>query len=233
MSLPDRLEGMTFDRLQLDLQLKDVRRLTREDMKTDRQLWRFDGQWQGGDAYQGMRYMREMGLAMYEWHGYHMVGFADAAQHPHDRWLYRTSVPIGAKAFDEPHLNTPYRSPSWVRLSDACVLNTLSAPRDVPNLTRDMQLLLTAVRYARSSRNLPFGDEAETTRELQLLGAYKFPGLAQPLALRDGRAYRLAHEMLHHYDTWQAKIPQAAGLPRDIVARMYGLGGLVDAGMLA
>jgi hypothetical protein len=32
------------------------------------------------------------------------------------------------------------------------------------------------------------------------------------------------HDLLYHHDTWQARNPEAAGMPRDIVLRMHGLG---------
>jgi hypothetical protein len=211
----------------LGFRVKDLRRLTRKDLDTTHQLWRFDGNWQGNDAYWGASHLKDLGLGMYEWEGYHLVGFTNAKQHPHERWLYRTSKPVGEKQFTSrffvPDPKAP--RPHWIWLGQACGAEQ-EEDRYVESLSGELNGMLKQITRLTGWR---VGLRPDLARHYYLLGHDAYMRLQTPAPLTTKPQYHLAHEMLHHYPEWLAKHPEAAGLPQDLVLRMYGLGAIADA----
>jgi hypothetical protein len=133
-----------------------------------------------------------------------LLGARDEALHPHDRWQYY--CPAGDTAW--------YMIGQHGTVAESC-----------QGLVRELRL---------DERSMA---EFET-RLHESVGPSYYWRLAQaPHQLADRLVPLLAnavlsphamHEMIFHYGSWLLKNPESQGLPGPLVARMHGLGELVD-----
>jgi hypothetical protein len=170
-------------------------------------------------------------------HGYYWIG-PDAPDFPeHSRWFLvieraalRQARSWSKVVFEEVAYGVPQVAENHQELpEDYGVL----PPVNPLGLLQDLYIVINdavAREHDRSIKVLSGGIDERyfelQDRALQTWHAFGYPGLAHNLVkLPWGED---THELIRHYDRWQARHPEVAGLPYELALRMHGLGAYAD-----
>lgn len=208
-------------RLQLQTNPRDLLRIAELDLPTfpfHTVDYRRDMSWT-----RGANLLDKFGLGAYKHvrYNFHLIGFNTRMVHPHDRWLFRTRqvneklewVRVGGEA--------PRYSSLGERLGSDLVDTLEGLEADVEDIATDLGDKAPATPGQLLAQAMAIAQDAVGFNEFDSLTRAK---------LNPALHARHIHDLIHHYPEWLAAHPEAADMPRDLVLRMQGLGGLLDSG---
>jgi hypothetical protein len=208
-------------RLQLQMGPKDVLPVAEFDLPTfpfHTVDYRRDMSWT-----RGANLLDELGLGAYTHarHAFHLIGFTARAVHPHDRWLFRTRVMndrlkwvrVGGEVVAYSSLGEPVGN-DLVDALEGLAADAEDAASALDFTAKDAPMRLLSQAAAISQGTLGFSDFDRLVRARMNLSLHP----------------RHIHDMLYHYDEWARHNTVGADMPRELVLRMHGLGGLLTSG---